>query len=485
MTIQDLLVKLHVAPSLPPFPEDFMFGVATADHQCEPYDPDVEDIRDKWEREHGQTMRGHATDFRNRYKEDVDLARQLGCKMFRFSISWSRVEPAPGLFSTADFDFYQRLIDAIRAAGMEPIVTLHHFVWPLHVEARGGMIAPEFPALYARYVQEVVERLGKGLKYWITFNEPSQLIYGYIKPFWTKDYFIPPGLPPGAGLNEQVAAIGALIRNLFVAHTWGREIIRAANPAALVGANPLLLGLPIWLQRIINWNATRLRTQADLSREIKIIALEPTTRALLPEKSPVKNWLQRLLDPIFEPIAILSTILASNWWHLGMAGQLPEFLCPRECVGRQDYVGLDYYWGISSLRLNHIMALIGSGLGHFDKAPVWAGALHEHLKYQARLFPDLPILIVENGSVDVADHMDRATYLRKHIEQVQLAMRDGVNVAAYTVWAITSNREWGLRFDSANDFGLYHIELDNDPSLRRTPTPSSAAYKDIIANRGI
>ena len=114
MTIQhSLLSKIHIGPGLPRLPQDFMFGVATADHQCEPYDPDVEDIRDKWEREKGQTMRGRATDFRNRFQEDVDLARQLGCKMFRFSISWSRIEPAPGVFSKADFDFYRRLIDAI------------------------------------------------------------------------------------------------------------------------------------------------------------------------------------------------------------------------------------------------------------------------------------------------------------------------------------------------------------------------------------
>jgi beta-glucosidase/6-phospho-beta-glucosidase/beta-galactosidase len=478
MTIQGLLSKLHTATAPPPLPESFLFGVATADHQCEPYDPDVEDIRDKWEREHGQTMRGRATDFRNRYQEDVDLARQLGCKMFRFSISWSRVEPAPGVFSKADFDFYQRLITAIRAAGMEPIVTLHHFVWPLHVEACGGMIAPDFPALYAGYVREVVKRLGQDLKYWITFNEPSQLIYGYIKPFWTEDYFVPPGLPAGATFDDQVAAVGALIRNLFLAHTRARQIIKAANPDALVGANPLVLGLPIWLQRFINWNATRLRSEADLGRQVKRL----TGSSAPAETSPFKRGLASLLDALRKPYAIVSTMVAANWWHLGMAGKLPEFLCPGECGGQQDYVGLDYYWGISNLQLNRIAALINSGLGHFDQAPVWPAALYEHLKYQASLFPELPILIVENGCVDVADNMDRPTYLRKHIEQVQRARREGVNVAAYIVWAITSNREWGLHFDKASDFGLYHIELDSDPELRRVPTLSSLAYKTIITN---
>jgi beta-glucosidase/6-phospho-beta-glucosidase/beta-galactosidase len=87
--------------------------------------------------------------------------------------------------------------------------------------------------------------------------------------------------------------------------------------------------------------------------------------------------------------------------------------------------------------------------------------------------------------VDVADGVDRPTYLRRHIEQVQRAARDGLNVSAYIVWAITSNREWGLHFDPASDFGLYHIELDSDPGLTRVPTPSSQAYKNIVANHGI
>ncbi|NIV39805.1 MAG: ABC transporter substrate-binding protein, partial [Anaerolineae bacterium] len=91
------------------------------------------------------------------------------------------------------------------------------------------------------------------------FNEPSQLVYGYIKPWWEPNYFVPPGLPEGATLNEQVAAIGKLIRNLFVAHTQARQIIQRGNPEAQVGANPLLLGLPVWLQRLLNWNATRIR----------------------------------------------------------------------------------------------------------------------------------------------------------------------------------------------------------------------------------
>ena len=105
------------------------------------------------------------------------------------------------------------------------------------------------------------------------------------------------------------------------------------------------------------------------------------------------------------------------------------------------------------------------------------------LKYHADLLPDKPILLIENGSVEVADGVDRVSYIRRHILEVQRARRDGVNVIAYICWSITSNREWGLKFDKGSDFGLYHIELDSDPELKRVPTAAVEAYREIISNR--
>ena len=168
-----------------------------------------------------------------------------------------------------------------------------------------------------------------------------------------------------------------------------------------------------------------------------------------------------------------------------MAGKLPEFLCPAACVGKQDFVGLDYYWGIRALRLDRIGRLISAGMGGFDRAPVWPEALYGLLRYQADLAPGLPLLVVENGSVEATDGVDRATYIRRHVEQVQRAARDGVKVIGYVCWSITSNREWGLPFGKGSDFGLYHIELDTDPALKRVPTPAVATYQEIIARRGV
>ncbi len=231
--------------------------------------------------------------------------------------------------------------------------------------------------------------------------------------------------------------------------------------------------------------------EIDLARAIaerifgdpNAVRFRPTsTQGRIPLLRSVRR---RLLDPVLKTYSVLSTILASNWWHLGMAGQLPEFLCPEECIGQQDYVGLDYYWGVRSLRLDRVQALIDAAMGYFGRAPVWPGALYGLMRYLAELIPDLPLLIVENGSVAVADGVDRASYLRQHVKQVQRVAAEGVEVAGYMCWSLTSNREWGHAFGEHSDFGLYHIDLDTDPDLKRAPTKSVEVYGEIIYGRGV
>ena len=706
-----------------PFPPGFLFGVATADHQCEAYVPEYEDVRDVWERVRGLTPRGRATDFWERYAEDIALAQGLGCRLFRFSVAWARVEPTPGQWNAAALDHYARLAQSIRAAGMQPLVTLHHFTWPVHLEASGGLLADSFPTRFAEYARRVAEAIGPDVPYWITLNEPTLLVLGYIKPWWEPNYYVPPGLPEDAPFEAQVQAVGTVMRNLFRAHALARAAVHRVNPQAQVGANPALLGFPAWLQRLLDWNATRLRTPDDLTRQgrrfarpallghgavdLVVAALSatperadqallsqpylvtgqtllvrvgspvtrvedvagrvvavvvgttaeqsltrllpqarplvvadypaalaaldggqaeavladeailralvvgrgesyrfvggrlseeryvvavalgdtdlldgvdlavrafktarraesvqaladtgaaippPTARSLAdlnpslnslrntqyairkgvltvavrddlpglayrdpqtgelagleislarqiaqtvlgdpsrvrfrvvtpPQRLPLLRSVWRRLDPWLKAYSTVSTVLTSNWWHLGMAGKLAPFLCPPDCVGQQDFVGFDYYWGISTLRLDRVQRLLAAAGGRFERAPVWPGALYGMLKYHADLFPRLPLLIVENGCVEVADGVTRAAYLRDHLAQAARALRDGVRLVGYICWSITSNREWGLPFGPASDFGLYHIALDTDPALTRYPTEAAAVYQGMI-----
>lgn len=698
------------------------FGVATADHQCEAYDG-RDDIRDVWERVRRLVPRGEATDFWNRYGEDIQLARGLGCTVFRLSLSWARLEPEPGLWNDDAFAHYRDVLQAVRGAGMSAMVTLVHNTWPLHVQAAGGgagLLDAEFPQRVERFADEVARRLGDLIDDYVTLNEPDQLVYGWIKGFWMRSYAMPPGQPPYQTGEAQMDDVLTLIPNLFQAHCKAREAIKRQHPRSRVGANPLVLGLPPWLQRLIDRNATHLQSPEDAKRQAGRIAQsvfdQPTKvdcsiaqltitrerlqiaffsepyyctnlavlhradavpppdtqtwrgsiavaqdthpasvvggwfpaatityvadveaavtalrqarvdavfddevtlrqytagaipltalpkskqsfavamplgsrsllnladraiRRLRKERSDIPDvWNRKTvahigrerearaddeqtmppLDATFkrikkrgrlrvgvhpgvarlcetsaqnayeglEPdvgraiaklifddencvefvalsgvrrlsatrsflhsllafrkgIAMFSTLLGTNWWNLGMAGKLPEFLCPRECVGSLDYVGLDYYWGVPSFWPRDLHRLSAASDFQYADAPVWPNALDMILQAAARDFLGKPLIVIENGCVVRASGVGRPDYLTEHVRQVRKALQRGAPVDTYICWSITSNREWGLPFDDGSDFGLYHIALDDDPELKRVPTDSSRTYASLIA----
>jgi beta-glucosidase/6-phospho-beta-glucosidase/beta-galactosidase/ABC-type amino acid transport substrate-binding protein len=722
----------------------FRFGVATADHQSEAYDG-RDDIRDVWERVRGLVARGRATDFWNRYGEDIELARGLGCTVFRLSLSWARLEPQPGGWSDESFTHYRSVLQAIRDAGMSPVVTLVHNTWPLHVQAAGqgaGLLDPAFPDRVERFATEVAQRLGDLIDDYVTLNEPNQLVYGWVKGFWMRAYPMPPGQPPYESGDAQMDDVLTLIPNLFRAHAKARAAIRNCRPNARVGANPLVLGLPQWLQRWVDRNATHLQSpeaakrqaariaqssiveggrvdctiaqltmtpqrgqhaffsepyyrtqlaalhastfalpentsewrgrvavvadtlpanvvggwfpaatityahgmpdavaalrrgdvdalfdddvtlreyagdglgltpipnseqyfavamalgsrtllnvvdrairelrrehpeiphafnrktiahvgreetaQADAARSVpemdrsvarirrrgvlrvgihsgvrdlcivspfalrqaqgdnvhgdtargdrgsarRYVGLEPDLARRIAQLifgdsdrvefvpvqgarrlSATRSWLHAFFA-FRKSLAIFGTLLGTNWWNLGMAGKLPDFLCPHECIGTLDYVGLDYYWGVPSFWPRDLHRLSAAADFQYASAPVWPSALSVILVQAARAFPGKPIIVIENGCVARAAGVARADYLEAHVKEMRKAVERGAPVEAYVCWSITSNREWGLPFDDGSDFGLYHIDLDNDSALERKPTESSRTYARLIA----
>src|ERR1700693_3053006 len=268
-------LKPNPAPAK--FPPEFLFGVATADHQCEAYDG-ADDIRDVWERVRGLTPRGSATDFWNRYSDDIELAEGLGCGAFRISLSWARLEPQLGQWDEKAFTHYRDLLKRIRANGMKSVVTLHHNTWPRHVHAGGngaGMLDDAFPDRFADYAQKVAVKLGDCIDYYVTINEPNQLVYGYIKGWWMRSYAGPPGLPPYATSTDQMSAVLKLIPNLFLAHARARKAIKGVQKEALVGTNPCVLGLPGWVQGWVARCATHAQNPDDLQVQGRRLAQQP------------------------------------------------------------------------------------------------------------------------------------------------------------------------------------------------------------------
>ncbi|MFL1377641.1 MULTISPECIES: glycoside hydrolase family 1 protein [unclassified Nocardiopsis] len=156
-------------------PEGFLWGAATAPHQVEGGNV----ASDIWALEHApdsplKELSGDACDSYHRWREDLDIVRDLGLNTYRFGVEWSRIEPAPGEFSAAALAHYRRMIEGCLERGLTPVVTLHHFTSPLWFSAGGGWTGPQGIDLFRRYVRRVLPILD-GVPWVCTINEPNMV----------------------------------------------------------------------------------------------------------------------------------------------------------------------------------------------------------------------------------------------------------------------------------------------------------------------
>ncbi|MBV7295216.1 family 1 glycosylhydrolase [Corynebacterium sp. TAE3-ERU12] len=147
-----------------------------------------------------------------------------------------------------------------------------------------------------------------------------------------------------------------------------------------------------------------------------------------------------------------------------------------------DYVGIDYYYGLSADNISAIYA----ANAEFGRVRPQPDGIYEAIRHFSEAFPGLPIYIVENGMPSVngerADGATRGDFVSDTIFWIQRAIADGYPVIGYNHWSITDNYEWG---DYSARFGLYRVDILNDPTLTRQPTSGVAAYRDLITNGGV
>lgn len=207
------------------FPEGFVWGTATAAHQIEGGNTN----NDWWHFEHragsgAAESSGDACDSWHRWPEDHQLVADLGLSAYRFSIEWSRIEPADGEFSVAALDHYRRQLEHLHALGIAPVVTFHHFTTPQWLAERGGFEHPDTPARFAAFCARVVEHLGDLIAMGCTINEPNIVAFvGY------RIGFFPPGGVADKARYEVVA-------NAFcAAHRLAVDALRAGPGTFPIG----------------------------------------------------------------------------------------------------------------------------------------------------------------------------------------------------------------------------------------------------------
>ena len=216
------------------FPAGFTWGVATAAHQIEGGNVN----NDWWAWEHNPASgtlepSGDACDSLHRWREDLQLVADMGLGAYRFSLEWSRIEPAEGEWSVAALDHYRRQCAACLERGVEPVVTFHHFTTPRWLAERGGWEAPEAPERFARFVERAAAHLGDLIGRACTINEPNVVaVLGYSVGLY------PPGLTDEFG--RHLAVNEAFVR----AHRLAVEALRA-------GPGDFPVGLTLSMEELV------------------------------------------------------------------------------------------------------------------------------------------------------------------------------------------------------------------------------------------
>ncbi|RMI29435.1 family 1 glycosylhydrolase [Nocardia stercoris] len=208
-----------------PLPAGFRWGVASAGFQCEGHAPDSNWLRYA-DRNPAFDRYGDSVDFFGRYRDDIALAAGLGVGVYRISIEWARVQPRPGEWDENGFAFYDRVLDAMAAAGLQPMLTLDHWVYPGWVADYGGWANPAMVDDWLAHARVVVDRYASRNPLWVTVNEP----FGYIMNE-TRNGGVP------------AASVPAMRDGIIAVHNGIYDYIHQVQPGAWVTTNvPFMAG---------------------------------------------------------------------------------------------------------------------------------------------------------------------------------------------------------------------------------------------------
>jgi len=450
-TIGLLLVASATHGAAPrPLARRFLFGVATSGYQSEGGETNTN--WNAWEAAHADTLEpvGRAVDFYDRYRQDIALAAHMGLNAFRFGIEWARVEPQPGEFDAAAIDHYRRVLREVRKRHLEPLVTLNHFTWPQWLEeqarAAGAPSAWEYPPsadAFVSYVRAMVQALGKDIRYYLVFNEPNALLFsGYVFAAY------PPGISGDLFAASGQRAFYRAFCTVLAAHAAAYDAIHALDADAQVSSN------------------------------LALIAFHGAAGDLQDNFAVLPDWANN--EFFFDALAGQAAPFKIGETCSQLYADQPLPAAAVSAGAKQDYLSFDYYYSFPQVP-------DVTTIGTVWVLPIYPTGLLDALrKYHAR-YPDVPILIPENGigtenGMPRADGWTREAVLVQHVAEVQAAVAEGIPVLGYFHWSLTDNYEWG---SYTPRFGLYRVEARTDPKLIRHPTPAVGVFRQIARHRGV
>ena len=462
---------------LAPFPADFLWGASTSGYQVEgAWDADgkgasIVDVRTDFPE--GTTDFKVAADHYHRVDEDVALFGELGLKAYRFSIQWTRIIPdGDGAVNPEGVAFYHRLIDGLLAQGIEPIVTMYHFDLPQSLAERGGWGSRDTVDAFVEFARVLYSEYGDKVKYWLTINEQNVMVLVGSK----LDILDGP-------LNREVN-VYQKNHHMLVAQARAMTLLHEMFPDAKIGPAPNIAYI---------YPAT----------------CAPADVLAADNFSAIRNWLY--LD-----VAVHGRYNALAWSILRERDSLPEFAegdAEALAAAKPDFIAFNYY------ATHTVEAPGGDSPGSTaevdqqnagDEAGVFRATDNPHLatnEFGWEIDPigfrstframyeryRLPLLVTENGlgafdtlEADGTVHDQyRIDYLAEHIEQIQLAINDGVEVMGYCPWSaidlISTHQGIGKRY------GFIYVDRDEFDlrTLDRFRKDSFHWYQQVIANNSL
>jgi beta-glucosidase len=443
------------------FPSGFQWGCATASYQSEgavKEDGRKPSIWDTFSHTPGKVFEGQtgdvADDSYHRYKEDIQLLKALGAKVFRFSVAWSRVFPdGTGQPNDKGLAFYQRFTDELLANGIQPYCTLFHWDLPQALQDRfGGWQSRETSKAYAAYAGYVAGKLSDRIQHFFTTNE----LVCFTDLSYKTGQFAP-------GLKLTPAQVNQVRHHGILAHGLGVQAIRAAaKPGTKVG---------------LAENATVYVPVMETAAHIQ--AAEKATRRLNAQ----------FLTAVMEGKYLDAYLKAEG-------AAAPKFTAEdMKAIGSPlDFVGLNVYAPeyvrAANTESGFVVLKKPASFPHMASPWLYIGpeVIYWAVRNVSNLWKPKALYITENGcsSDDVVEpdgHIydtDRLMYLRNHLANLQRAAAEGYPIKGYFLWSLLDNFEWADGYSKR--FGIHYVDFK---TLKRTPKLSAEFYKQVIGSNSV